>query len=350
MERAASGRRQAAAPLRAGQEAYQRRCGTNLHLLHDATAMDLDGFLGRAQLGSDLLVEHAGRDQLEHLSLARGEAREATNELLVFTMLGTTFRVPEDRLLHRGHQLCAVHWLRQEAHRARLHRLHGGGNVALTGDKDDSPIAATLEQCALQLETAHLRHAQVGDQAAGSLCIVRLEKLRGRSPGAHDETARLQHASQGEDHCLVVIQQEDDWLRLRHDQFPSSLVPPKCHERVPMLLFSGARAELIMPFGECASPAQANSLARAQARLRQQPTPFRLRGSQEAERSLTASLMRSTRRSRCSGFDRYATAPSARHCSRSAGWSCAVTTMIGRWICPRDSWRCTSRPLSPGIW
>src|SRR6516165_3389962 len=350
MERAASGRRQAAAPLRAGQQADQRRCGTNLHLLHDATAMDLDGFLGRAQLGSDLLVQHAGGDQLEHLPLARSEAREAAHELLVLTMLGTPFRIPEERLLHRGHELCAVHRLCQEAHCARFHRLHGSRDVALTGHKDDSPIAATLEQCALQLETAHLRHSQVGDQAAGGLCIVRLEKLRCRGPHAYDETARLQHASQGDDHCLVVVQQEDDWLRLKHDQFPSSLVPPNYHERVPMLLFSGARAQLIMPFGACTSPAPACALAKRKPEHDSRQGSSRLRGSQEAERSLTASLIKSTRRSRWSGFDRYATAPSARHCSRSAGWSCAVTTMIGRWICPRDSWRCTSRPLSPGIW
>jgi hypothetical protein len=42
--------------------------GPRPHLLHDVTAMDLDGFFGCAQLMGDLLVEHTRYDMSHHLN------------------------------------------------------------------------------------------------------------------------------------------------------------------------------------------------------------------------------------------------------------------------------------------
>src|SRR5215475_9250955 len=105
-----------AAPFRTRQEADQRGCGPHLHLLHDPTAMDLDGFLGRSQLGRDLLVEHTRRDELEDLPLARCETCEPAYEITAFPLLRADLRVPDDRLLHRGDELRALHRLWQKAH------------------------------------------------------------------------------------------------------------------------------------------------------------------------------------------------------------------------------------------
>src|SRR5262245_53393007 len=55
------------------RHSHQVRHRFGLHLLHDAAAVHLDRLLGCAELGGDLLVEHAGHQQHQHLALARGE-------------------------------------------------------------------------------------------------------------------------------------------------------------------------------------------------------------------------------------------------------------------------------------
>src|SRR5215470_5255592 len=208
--------RAATALLRARQKTDQRGCGAHLHLLHDPTAMDLDGFLGRTQLGRDLLVEHSRCHELEDLPLTRGETCEAADEIIALALLRTYLRIPEDRLLHGCDELRALYGLGQKAHRAGLHRPHRRRDVALSGDEDDRPIAATLEQRALQLEPAHSRHAHVGDEAAWLVRIVRLQEFERRGPAAHGKATRLQHTRECGDHALLIVHQEDDWLRLRH--------------------------------------------------------------------------------------------------------------------------------------
>ena len=107
--------------------------------------MDLDGLLGRAELSRDLLVQHPGRDQLQHLALARGKAREAAHDILALAMLRAPGCIPQQRLAYGGHELGALHRLREEGDRAGFHRLHGRRNVALPGDEDDGPVDAAFK-------------------------------------------------------------------------------------------------------------------------------------------------------------------------------------------------------------
>src|SRR5262245_21292445 len=58
-------------------EVHQLGDRVHTELAHDLRAMRLHGALGGAQGGSHLLVQHAGHEQVEHLSLARGELVEA---------------------------------------------------------------------------------------------------------------------------------------------------------------------------------------------------------------------------------------------------------------------------------
>ena len=48
-----------------------QRC--RLHLAHDLTAVDLDGFFGRAQFAGNLFVEKASDDEREDLAFAWGQ-------------------------------------------------------------------------------------------------------------------------------------------------------------------------------------------------------------------------------------------------------------------------------------
>src|SRR6516165_8668596 len=138
--------------------------------------MDLDGLLRRTELGSDLLVQLPGRDQLEHLALARGEAREAAHEILALAMLRAPDRITQQRLAYGGYELGAPHRLGEQGDRAGFHRLHRRRNVALSGDEDDGPVNAALRQRALQLEATHVGHANVSDQTTGCFRIVCLEE------------------------------------------------------------------------------------------------------------------------------------------------------------------------------
>src|SRR5215470_10393293 len=105
------------AGVRARQKPDQRGSRADLHLLHDTTAVDLDGLLGRTELGSDLLVQHSGRDQLEYLALARSETREAAHEILALAMLRAPKCIPQQRLAYCGDELRALHRLRQKGDR-----------------------------------------------------------------------------------------------------------------------------------------------------------------------------------------------------------------------------------------
>src|SRR5215471_5308149 len=102
------------ARVRARQKPDQRGSGADLHLLHDTTAMDFDGLLGRTELGRDLLVQHPGRDQLEHLALARSEACKTAHEILALAMLHASERIPQQGLAYRGDELGTLHRLRQK--------------------------------------------------------------------------------------------------------------------------------------------------------------------------------------------------------------------------------------------
>src|SRR6478736_4607543 len=61
---------------RAERDLEEVRDGVRVELLHDVGAVRLDRLDADAEIVGDLLVEAAGDDALEHLRLARGEARE----------------------------------------------------------------------------------------------------------------------------------------------------------------------------------------------------------------------------------------------------------------------------------
>src|SRR5215468_8713713 len=99
------------ARVRARQKPDQCGSGADLHLLHDTAAMDLDGLLGRTELGSDLLVQHPGRDQLEHLALARSQACEAAHEILALAMLCAPECIAQQGFAYCGDELGTLHRL-----------------------------------------------------------------------------------------------------------------------------------------------------------------------------------------------------------------------------------------------
>ena len=62
---------------RAVEKPHECRDRVDPELPHHAASVDLDGIQGDLQLGRDLFVEKPARNQLGHLTLARGEPCEA---------------------------------------------------------------------------------------------------------------------------------------------------------------------------------------------------------------------------------------------------------------------------------
>lgn len=62
--------------LRDHGEADEIGDGFDAEFVHGAAAVDLDGFLGDAESGGGLLVEHSGDDAVDDLKFAGGEGVE----------------------------------------------------------------------------------------------------------------------------------------------------------------------------------------------------------------------------------------------------------------------------------
>ena len=68
----------------------------------------------------------------------------------------------------RGEQLVVIEGLFQEIDGADLHRFDRERNVAVAGDHDHRNIGVEFLDAAQQIDAGDIRHAHVGDDAAGA--------------------------------------------------------------------------------------------------------------------------------------------------------------------------------------
>jgi hypothetical protein len=69
-----------------------------------------------------------------------------------------------------------VEWFREELDCTLFHRLSPYLGVVIRRNKDDGNVASLLFQPGLQLQTRHLRHADVNDQARGPAMRIGFEE------------------------------------------------------------------------------------------------------------------------------------------------------------------------------
>ena len=143
-----------------------------LQFLHDMAAMPFDRAFGAVRLGSDVPVHPATNDQGKTLRSVgvKASTRAARHRPL---------RVCRDRLIARNGPRDGVeqHFggdrFGQKILGARLHGQNTGRNVAMAGKKDDRQLCRISRETLLQLQAVEPRHAEVQENAAGSVGNIR---------------------------------------------------------------------------------------------------------------------------------------------------------------------------------
>jgi hypothetical protein len=86
----------------------------------------------------------------------------------------------------------------------------------MSGNEDDRNVAFLFFQPGLQLQTRHLRHADVNDQARGRRMQIGFEEFFRGSEAPCDQPRRLQKVAQRILHGLIVINDRNQFGRLVH--------------------------------------------------------------------------------------------------------------------------------------
>jgi hypothetical protein len=163
-------------PLGARRQAVDRR-GDEL-LARAALTLDEHGRAGPRHLGDDLL----------HALHRRGVADELRDrELLAQALAQRVHLAAEEAPLHHpGHEVAELvedQRLREVVVRPLLEGLDGRGDRRVARHHDDLDGLVLELDLLEELETAHLRHANVGDDGVEHLCPDRFDRL-GAARGA----------------------------------------------------------------------------------------------------------------------------------------------------------------------
>ena len=91
------------------------------------------------------------------------------------------------------------------------HGLNPHPGVSMSGNEDDGNVAFLFFQPGLQLETRHLRHADVNDQASRPIMQIGREEVFRASEALCRKPCRLHKVAQRILHGLVVINDRDQF-------------------------------------------------------------------------------------------------------------------------------------------
>jgi hypothetical protein len=118
---------------------------------------------------------------------------------------------PVEGLIEAFDQDLSVYRLVQETYCSRLQRSRANCVIMEGCDENDRSAAAPGKQAALQLDTAHARHLNVGDYARHIVQARRLQKILGRRKHAGDESKRPHEIL----HCVpngrIILDDRDHW-------------------------------------------------------------------------------------------------------------------------------------------
>jgi len=94
---------------------------------------------------------------------------------------------------------------------AASHGLNPHPGVTMSGNKDDGNVAFLFFQPGLQLQTRHLRHANVNDQASRLMMQIGREEVFRASEAPRRKPRRLHKVAQRILHGLIVINDRDQF-------------------------------------------------------------------------------------------------------------------------------------------
>src|SRR5580693_6202422 len=136
---------------------YQLDKGFRVHLLHRPAALDLHGTLGRAELTSNLFIEHARDKHGDYLLLARSQRVEALLEARYFFLLFTSATIPLQCDANSIQQILVAKRLGEEFDSSSLHGTNTHWNVAVAGEKDYGNTNVSRCKLALKVESTQPR-------------------------------------------------------------------------------------------------------------------------------------------------------------------------------------------------
>src|SRR6267142_1143518 len=187
-------------------EIGQRR---GLHLPHDLAAMDLDGFLGRAKLAGDLLVQKALDDEREDLTFAWRQGLIASPQSKELLLVLSRALATRDTLRDRVEQLLIVERLGEELQRASLHGSDRHRDVTAPGYEHNRQFKAQPSQFCLELQPAEIRQVNIKHQAVGILQSIRTQTLRRGAERLHLKAGGANRPRQRHTDRHVVVDDED---------------------------------------------------------------------------------------------------------------------------------------------
>ena len=180
-----------------------------LHLFHDPSAVDLDGFFDGAEDLGGLFIEVASDDIVEDLAFARGEALEASFDGLEFGVLGGGGLALSEGASNGGEEIIGIDGFGEEVDGPGF---HGGGavwDIGAPAEEDNGEKILLVAENFLEFEAVDLGEGEVEQGTAGGWVDGIGEKLLSRSKqfygiafGAEEAADRL--ANEG-----VVIDDEN---------------------------------------------------------------------------------------------------------------------------------------------
>ena len=144
------------------------------HFGHDASPVNLDGLLDGPELKGNLLVQHPGDDQPEHLVFAGSESLRSLPELFQVLLILFCPAVGFDGAGDCAEKVPVAERLLQEIDGSRLHGFNAVGNGSVAGDED-------VGQIFLQVETIQTRHVEIEDEACRCCQFSALDELKSGS-------------------------------------------------------------------------------------------------------------------------------------------------------------------------
>ena len=130
-------------------------------------------------------------DRLEHL-LHRRRLTDDARRRLHGRLLGRVAAALTRGARHELHRFVDVERLRQILERTALIRGHGAVEIGVRGDHDDRHVGVRAREPLHELEPAHVRHADVGDQHVGPIVLERRRRTVAALEGAREHVRLLE--------------------------------------------------------------------------------------------------------------------------------------------------------------
>jgi hypothetical protein len=183
--------------------------------------MDLDGPLADPQIYRNYLVSLAGGDHLHHLPLSGREAFDALSDRLQFSQHLPVFEIPLDRLLDAVQESLVTERLLDKVDGTGLHGVNRHFYVSMACDKNNGEHGLQGRQPCLQLNPAHVGHANIKNQATCSVGIICLEKFACGTVGFRRISNRFHEHAKAVSHRFVIIHDEYRWRGYSHSISPA---------------------------------------------------------------------------------------------------------------------------------